>query len=121
MTEATPSETIQSRLVQTRPPPAAGCYWNSDADVLLERLGLSRDGLTAAEAAQRLRDYGHNRVREQRPLTPISVLGNQRKNPPAADIGVCGGRVGAHRGVGGRSDRGGDRVHHRRDRLRTRI
>jgi P-type Mg2+ transporter len=56
-------------------------YWSADADVLLQRLGSTREGLSASEAAKRLREYGPNQVREQRRLSRTRVLLNQIRNP----------------------------------------
>ena len=56
-------------------------YWSADADTLVQRLGSTRDGLSAAEAAGRLREYGPNQVREHRRLTRTRVLVNQIRNP----------------------------------------
>ena len=56
-------------------------YWSADADTLVQRLGSTREGLTAAEAAGRLREYGPNQVREHRRLTRTRVLVNQIRNP----------------------------------------
>jgi len=56
-------------------------YWSADADVLIQRLGSAREGLSAAEAAKRLREYGPNQVREHRHLSRTRVLLNQIRNP----------------------------------------
>jgi Mg2+-importing ATPase len=56
-------------------------YWSSDADALVPQLGSTRDGLSAVEAAARLREYGPNQVREQRRLTRTWVFLNQLRNP----------------------------------------
>jgi Mg2+-importing ATPase len=56
-------------------------HWSVDAEVLVRRLGSTREGLTAAEATRRLRDYGPNQVREHRRLTRTRVLLNQIRNP----------------------------------------
>jgi P-type Mg2+ transporter len=56
-------------------------YWSADADTLVHRLASSRDGLRAAEAAARLREYGPNQVREYRRLTHTRALVNQIRNP----------------------------------------
>jgi Mg2+-importing ATPase len=56
-------------------------YWSADADTLMQRLGSAPDGLSAAEAAGRLREYGPNQVREHRRLTRTRVLVNQIRNP----------------------------------------
>jgi Mg2+-importing ATPase len=56
-------------------------YWSADADVLIQRLDSAREGLSAAEAAKRLREYGPNQVREHRHLSRTRVLLNQIRNP----------------------------------------
>ena len=56
-------------------------YWNADADALVQRLGTTRDGLSAADAAGRLNEYGPNQVREHGRLTRTRVLVNQIRNP----------------------------------------
>ena len=53
----------------------------ADAETLARRLGSTRDGLTASEAARRLRECGPNRVREHRRLTRARVLLSQIRNP----------------------------------------
>jgi Mg2+-importing ATPase len=58
-----------------------GAYWSADADTLLQQLRSAQDGLTTAEAAERLRQYGPNEVREHRSLTRTRVLANQLRNP----------------------------------------
>jgi len=56
-------------------------YWSVDADMLIQRLGSTHDGLSAADAVARLREYGPNQVREHRRLTRTRVLLNQIRNP----------------------------------------
>src|SRR4029079_9473627 len=56
-------------------------YWSADAEVLMKQLGTTRDGLTAAAAARRLREYGPNQVHEHGRLTRTRVLLNQIRNP----------------------------------------
>ena len=56
-------------------------YWSADAEILLQQLGSTHDGLSAAEAATRLREYGPNRVHEHGRLTRTRVLVNQLGNP----------------------------------------
>ena len=50
------------------------------ADEVLRRLGTSRDGLAADEAAARLRATGRNEI-EQRRVNPFAILGRQLANP----------------------------------------
>jgi Mg2+-importing ATPase len=56
-------------------------YWSADADMLVQQLGSTQDGLTVTEATRRLREYGPNQVREHRRLTRTRVLVNQIRNP----------------------------------------
>ena len=56
-------------------------YWSADTDTLVQRLGSTHDGLSAAEAARRFHDFGPNQVREHRRLTRTRVLMNQIQNP----------------------------------------
>jgi Mg2+-importing ATPase len=56
-------------------------YWAADADTLLQQLESNRDGLSAADAARRLRLHGRNEVRAHRTLTRTGVLLNQIRNP----------------------------------------
>jgi len=49
--------------------------------MLAQRLDTTRDGVSAAEAARRLRECGPNQVRERRRLTRTRVLMNQIRNP----------------------------------------
>ena len=56
-------------------------YWSADADQLVQRMGSTQGGLTAAEAAARLHRYGPNQLREGRRLTRTRVLVNQIRNP----------------------------------------
>ena len=85
------------------PEGAPDTYWSADADTLVQRLGSTRDGLSAAEAARRLREYGPNQVREHRRLTRTRVLVNQIRNPLllvlvfAAMASAMTGRVGGCR------------------------
>jgi P-type Mg2+ transporter len=56
-------------------------YWSADAHVLMRQLDSTREGLSAAEAAKRLREYGPNQVREHPRLSRTRVLLNQIRNP----------------------------------------
>ena len=56
-------------------------YWSAEAGTLLRQLGSGADGITADEAARRLREYGPNQVREHPRLTRARVLVNQLRNP----------------------------------------
>ena len=60
-------------------PPKA--YWSADAETLVQHLGSAHDGLSTADAAGRLREFGRNEVREHRSLTRTRVLANQLRNP----------------------------------------
>jgi P-type Mg2+ transporter len=56
-------------------------YWSAGADTLLRQLASTPDGLSAADAAKRLREFGPNQVREHRRLTRARALLNQIRNP----------------------------------------
>ena len=56
-------------------------YWSLSPRELLERLRSSNDGLSSAAAAERLRNYGPNELRERRPLTRAGVLLRQLRSP----------------------------------------
>jgi len=56
-------------------------YWSTDPNALMRQLGSTADGLSAAEAARRLREYGPNEVRDRQRLTRARVLINQLRNP----------------------------------------
>ena len=56
-------------------------YWSRSAADLLAELGASVQGLTAQEAAQRLRAHGPNAVEDQRQLTPFRLLLRQFASP----------------------------------------
>jgi P-type Mg2+ transporter len=62
-------------------PPGADDYWSCSADAMLQRLGSSRDGLSAAEAARRLSAYGPNRIGGNRDVSRARVIANQVRNP----------------------------------------
>ena len=64
----------------TRPAlPAA--YWAMEPSALLRSLESTTDGLSAAEAAARLRTFGSNELREQRTLSRIGILLRQLRSP----------------------------------------
>src|SRR5262245_25761784 len=56
------------------------CYWALDTDALLQRLGSSNGGLSAGEAARRLREHGSNVVLDHVPLTRLRVVLAQLRN-----------------------------------------
>jgi Mg2+-importing ATPase len=56
-------------------------YWSIGPDVLLRALEARVSGLSAAEAAQRLRDHGPNEILERRPLSRARVLVAQLGSP----------------------------------------
>jgi Mg2+-importing ATPase len=56
-------------------------YWALDSAQLLQRLRSSPEGLSAREAAHRLRVYGRNELREQQQLSRLRVLWNQLRSP----------------------------------------
>jgi Mg2+-importing ATPase len=56
-------------------------YWALDSGELAQRLGSSPAGLTPEEAAERLRQYGRNELRESVSLSRLRVLWGQLRNP----------------------------------------
>lgn len=75
-----------SRRIANRLPSATldqdmGSYWSQPVDALFASLRAGSDGLTAREAAHRLRLYGRNELKPQKPLSAIGVMAEQLKNP----------------------------------------
>jgi P-type Mg2+ transporter len=56
-------------------------HWARAPESLLEQLGSTRRGLSSAEAAERLRKFGANRLREEGRLSRIDVLVRQVASP----------------------------------------
>ena len=56
-------------------------YWALPGDELARRLRSGRDGLSAAEAELRLRQYGPNALDAQKPLSRLRVVQNQLRSP----------------------------------------
>ncbi len=59
----------------------AAPHWSVDVDILLQRLGTTREGLDAAEAARRLEQAGPNRIRDRARFTALRIFWNQIGNP----------------------------------------
>jgi Mg2+-importing ATPase len=59
--------------------PAA--YWTLDAGDIATRVESRADGLSAADAARRLREYGPNQLRERRSLSRLDALARQVRSP----------------------------------------
>ena len=60
---------------------AIDSYWSEDIPQLLGRLHSTQEGLSSADAASRLRQYGRNELREQKTLSRIRVFWNQLRSP----------------------------------------
>jgi Mg2+-importing ATPase len=56
-------------------------YWSRDPSELMAEMGSGDRGLTAAGAAQRLRQHGANAVEEQRRVTALRLLLRQFESP----------------------------------------
>lgn len=56
-------------------------YWAEAPTTLIAALGSGPDGLSAATAAQRLRDIGPNRVDDANELGPVRLLLRQFESP----------------------------------------
>ena len=56
-------------------------YWTQSLDQLLQELQASSQGLSEADAGQRLEKYGPNVLSSKRELTPLGLFLNQFKSP----------------------------------------
>ena len=61
--------------------PRVGAYWSLDIPELFHRFDSNENGLSSAEAIERLRRYGANELREQHALSRLRVLANQLRSP----------------------------------------
>jgi Mg2+-importing ATPase len=61
--------------------PELTAYWALEPLELSKRLTSGPEGLSGAEAARRLREYGPNELRERRPLSRLDVLARQVRSP----------------------------------------
>jgi P-type Mg2+ transporter len=78
MASATTDTGTASFVSPSRP---LAAYWSADPTALAALLRSSVNGLTASEAARRLRDCGPNELREQRSTSRLTVLGRQLRSP----------------------------------------
>jgi Mg2+-importing ATPase len=65
----------------TEPHQTMGIYWAMEPAELLRRLDTTDHGLSSAVAADRLRRFGKNQLKQERPLTRTRVLWNQIRSP----------------------------------------
>ena len=56
-------------------------YWSLGSDEIVRQLDSTTNGLSAGEAEARLLEYGSNALRDQRPLSRLSVLARQCRSP----------------------------------------
>jgi Mg2+-importing ATPase len=56
-------------------------YWSALSTTVLKDLRSSPAGLSAEEAASRLKEYGENTIKEQKKSTPLLLFLSQFKNP----------------------------------------
>jgi len=56
-------------------------YWALETEELFRRLDANPGGLSSEAAAERLRTYGRNELRQQRPLSRLGVLLRQLRSP----------------------------------------
>lgn len=56
-------------------------YWSAPSAAVLHNLRSTPAGLTAEEAAARLKEYGENTIKEQKKSTPLLLFLSQFKNP----------------------------------------
>ncbi len=73
------------RAVAPRPPSLSdshlGAYWALEAGAVVRLLHSTADGLSSADAAERLRAYGPNLLREHPRLSRLGVLFRQVRSP----------------------------------------
>lgn len=62
-------------------PEQANAYWADDEAGLFSRFKTSQAGLSANEAAQRLKSYGSNRVDDKKIAGPLRLLARQFESP----------------------------------------
>lgn len=65
-------------------PGAQKAFWSEPLDSLLARLGSTREGLAAAEAAARLRRQGPNALKPPSRFAPLRLLARQFESPLVA-------------------------------------
>lgn len=63
------------------PSPDVGTYWSWDTDRLLEQIQTTSEGLTSAEAQQRLARYGHNVLKAKGRTGTFLLFIEQFKSP----------------------------------------
>ena len=101
-----PMRRIQSSARRPQGPEIPEAYWSLPAEQLLSALHSSRDGLSPAEAQQRLAQYGPNTIAARQQATVLGLLWKQFTEPAGDHPHLCrGGLLGA-----GRMDRCGDRA-----------
>jgi Mg2+-importing ATPase len=71
----------RSHLAKRADPSARQAYWSRDIREVARELGSDADGLSSADAAARLREYGPNRLSESRQLSHVAVLARQVRSP----------------------------------------
>jgi Mg2+-importing ATPase len=69
------------RLHDLRETVVLPAYWSVDAREVARQLGSDTNGLSSAEAAERLRGHGPNQLREARQLSRLLVLIRQVRSP----------------------------------------
>jgi len=60
---------------------SVNAYWSLAPEELLRRIESTPQGLTSAQAVERLQRFGANQLREERPLTRLQVLLRQLASP----------------------------------------
>ena len=63
------------------PQRSVGAYWAQEVQEVVRQLHSTAEGLSAAEAEERLRQYGANELGEHRPLSRTGVLFGQFRSP----------------------------------------
>lgn len=65
-------------------------YWSLTPARLFSELNTSRNGLTPADAGQRLKQYGANIIEAQQQTTAFRLLLSQFKSPLVLILVFCG-------------------------------
>ena len=76
-----PSSSSASLKAQPGAPAVLGAYWSLPPEQLLTALHTAPDGLSPAEAEQRLKQYGPNAIQAQAQATALRLLLSQFKSP----------------------------------------
>jgi Mg2+-importing ATPase len=75
------SRRLLARRERAARPPGLEAYWSLPDGEVARLVESGPQGLSSAQAAERLRTFGPNEIREQRPLSRLRVLWSQLRSP----------------------------------------